>query len=375
MQKSFIGAGSLNNLRSIIDKHNAKKVLIVTGKKSFSLSGAQAKIKKILSDIEVIVFNDFQLNPKIENVINGIQLVNFESPDLIISIGGGSALDMAKLINILAAQDHSNILDYIKTPGLINKKGVPLVAIPVTTGSGSQSTHFAVLYINNVKYSVAHNFIMPDYAIVDAELAYSLPGRVIASSGMDALSQAVESYWSVKSTDKSKKYASEAILLIIHALKDAVSGDRQAIRIMSKAAHLSGKAINITTTTAPHAISYPITTFFGVSHGHAVALILGYFFEINSNVKEYQVLDPRGENYLLRTMHELFGMFGSKNAKECFLIWQDIMKSVGLESSFNKIGIKSQGDKKIVTDNVNSQRLNNNPVKINSEIIRQLLSN
>ncbi|MBT3346935.1 MAG: phosphonoacetaldehyde reductase [Thiotrichales bacterium] len=363
----------MSNLKNIIDKHNAKRVLIVAGKKSFSLSGAQVKIKKILSNIEITLFNDFQSNPKIEDVMNGMQLVYLENPDLIISIGGGSVLDMAKLINILAAQDHSNILDVIKKPDLINKRGVPLVAIPTTAGSGSQSTHFAVVYVDNIKYSVAHNFVMPDYAIVDAELAYSLPKYIAASSGIDALSQAVESYWAIKSTDESKKYSSEAISLIIHALQKSVAGDRQAIGIMSKAAHLAGKAINITTTTAPHAISYPITIFFGVPHGHAVALTLGYFFEINSNIKKYKVLDPRGEDYLLKTMHELFDMFGSKNAKECFFIWQDIIKSIGLELSFNKIGINSQSDKKMVTNNVNFQRLDNNPVKVNSKIIREVI--
>ena len=85
-QISFIGTGSLSNLKNIIDKHNAKRVLIVAGKKSFSLSGAQVKIKKILSNIEITLFNDFQSNPKIEDVMNGMQLVYLENPDLIIKV-------------------------------------------------------------------------------------------------------------------------------------------------------------------------------------------------------------------------------------------------------------------------------------------------
>ena len=374
MQKNFKDPGSLINLKAIIESFKVKKVLIVAGKKSFSLSNAEIKIKKILVDREIILFNDFQSNPKIEDVINGIKVVHLEKPDLIISVGGGSAIDMAKLINILAVQDNVNILDYIKNPSLINKKGIPLIAIPTTIGSGSQSTHFAVAYVDSVKYSVAHDYMMPDFAIIDAELAYSLPKHVAASSGMDALSQSVESYWSVKSTDESKKYSSEAISLILSALPKAVNGDKYSIDIMSKAADLAGKAINITTTTAPHAISYPITMFFGIPHGHAVGLTLGYFFEINSNINFHQVNDPRGKEYILKTMHEIFDMFGSKNAKECFFKWQEFMKSIGLETNFQIIGINSKSDKEKVSENVNLQRLSNNPVKVSSEMIMQVIS-
>jgi alcohol dehydrogenase len=375
MQKKFINPGSLFNLKAIIDSLEVKKVLIVAGKKSFSLSGAEQKIKQILANTEIIIFNDFQSNPKIEDVVNGIKIFKSEKPDLIISVGGGSAIDIAKLINILAVQDNANVLEYIKNSNLINKKGIPLIAIPTTIGSGSQSTHFAVAYVDSVKYSVAHDFMMPDFAIIDAELSYSLPKNVTASSGMDAFSQAIESYWSVKSTDESKKYSSKAISLIISALPEAVNGDKHSKDIMSKAADLAGKAINITTTTAPHAISYPITMFFGVPHGHAVALTLGYFFEINSNFKENKVIDPRGEDYVLESMHEIFTMFDSKNAEECFIFWKNFMKSIGLETSFNKIGLISDYDKKRVTENINLQRLNNNPVSVSSNLIMKIISN
>jgi alcohol dehydrogenase len=373
MQKNFIGVGSLNNLRSIIDKHNAKKVLIVTGKKSFLLSGAQEKIKEMLSDIEVVAFHDFQSNPKIEDVIKGVRLARSRHSDLIIAIGGGSVIDMAKLIRILSCQNNNNIIHFINNPKLILSKGVPLVAIPTTFGSGSEATHFAVVYIEKKKHSLAHGCITPDYSILDSELSYSLPKELAASSGIDALSQAVESYWSIKSTPISKKYSLEAISLIIHTLKRAILGDKHSINDMLRASNLAGKAINITTTTAPHAISYPLTTFFGIQHGHAVALILGYFFEINSSTDKYKVQDPRGEKYLLKTMNELFDVFSVNTPKECFEAWQNLMKSIGLETSFCKMGVCSNSDRKIITNNVNLQRLSNNPVEICDKVIAQIL--
>ena len=375
MQKSFIGTGSLNNLRSIVDKYSANKVLIVTGRKSFASSGAQEKVKKILSNTDVVIFNDFKNNPKIEDVIKGVLFARLEIPDLIVSIGGGSVIDMAKMIRVLSSQNNNNTFELINSPESIKNKGVPLVAVPTTYGSGSEATKFAVVYIDGIKLSLSHDYIVPDYVILDPCLNYSLPKKTAASCSMDALSQAVESYWSIKSTPESKICAKKAISLILPVLKKAVHGDHSAIFIMLKAANLSGKSINITTTTAPHAISYPLTTFFGVQHGHAVALTLGYFFEINSNIDEYKVQDPRGREYLFNTMHELFNMFSVSSAKECFTVWKNIMKSIDLETNFNKLGICSHNDRKMILNNINLQRLGNNPVKICNRTIEQIISN
>ena len=112
---------------------------------------------------------------------------------MIIAIGGGSVIDMGKLINILDAQSNKNVSQLIKNSALVQSKGLPLIAIPTTFGTGSEATHFAVVYINKVKYSLAHSYILPDYAIVEPALSYKLPSKIAATSAMDALSQAVES--------------------------------------------------------------------------------------------------------------------------------------------------------------------------------------
>ena len=373
MQKSFMETGGLINLNGIVNKHGAKKVLIVVGKESFVLSGAQEKIKQILNNIEIIVFDDFEPNPKIEDVIKGIKLVRLKKPDLIVSIGGGSVIDMSKLIRILTPQSDDDYLNYINNPITLSDKGLPLVAVPTTFGSGSEATHFAVVYIDNKKYSLAHHYVKPDYSIIDAELCYSLPHYASASCGMDALSQAVESYWSIKSTDESKEYAMEAISLINSVLYDAVCGDKKARCIMLKAANLAGKAINISTTTAPHAISYPLSIFFGISHGHAVSIILGSFFVVNSNYKDYKVSDPRGIDHLKETMNNLFDIFSVKDAYQCKENWECLMKKIGLTINLNELGITSNDDKQLILDHINIQRLSNNPVEITNEILSKVL--
>jgi alcohol dehydrogenase len=372
-KKIFIGINSIEKVNEIIKSVNASSVLLVTGKQSYISSNAKSKLDKILSNIYTKIFNKFEVNPKIEDVFTGVKIIHKTKFDLIIAIGGGSVIDMAKLINILAVQKDSNLVKYIHNSSIITEKGLPLVAIPTTAGTGSEATHFSVVYIDSIKYSLAHSFMLPDYAIVDAELSYNLPPYITASSGIDALSQAIESYWSIKSTKESKNFSSIAIVLILEALQDAVKGNKRARIIMSRASYIAGKAINITTTTAPHAISYPITTYYGLQHGHAVALTLGCFFEINYNFIDVDVVDCRGAEYVRNTMKELYSMFGAKSASECRLKWNNLMDSLELERNLNNFKIKSEYKIDKIINNVDLKRLSNNPVRVSESDLKKCL--
>ena len=373
-QKEFIGTNSINQIREIIAENNANKILLVTGKKSYISSNAKSKLDRLLSNVHIKQFNKFEVNPKIDDVFTGIKAIHSTKFDLIIAVGGGSVIDMAKLINILAVQKDSNLVKYIDNSSLITEKGLPLVAIPTTAGTGSEATHFSVVYVDNVKHSLAHHFMLPDYAIIDAELSYNLPSYIAASSGIDALSQAVESYWAVKSTKKSKEFASEAITLILGALKDSVKGDQDARIIMSKASYISGKAINITTTTAPHAISYPITAYYGLQHGHAVALTLGCFFEINYNFQDADVVDRRGAEYVRQIMEEVYNMFGVSSALECKIKWNNLMDAIGLKSNIKAFKKLSNYEVKKIINNINPKRMSNNPVHVSKIDLEKCLT-
>ncbi len=364
MKKVFFGRGSLKKIQSIVEEINAKRILLVTGKESFILSGAKMKIDELLKGVETIVFNDFQPNPRLKDAERGIRILKQKDVDLIVSIGGGSVLDMAKLINILAAQDSLKFFDIVKKSNLISSKGVPLVAIPTTAGSGSQATHFAVVYVDSIKYSLSHIYMLPDYVIVDPLLGYNMPKKLAASSAMDALSQAIESFWSVGSTKKSRRYSAKAIKLILPVLrKSFVSNNNETNDIMALASHLSGKAINISKTTAAHALSYPITAYFNIQHGHAVALTLSKFFIINSSSK-YKVIDKRGKHHVVKIMDKLFNILGVGCAKEAELLWKRLLTSVDLSYNLKEIGITSHSDIKKIVENVNIERLGNNPVEI-----------
>ena len=145
-QEKWIDKGAINKVAQILKKKNYKRIFLLTGKSSYELSGAKSKIESLLAEKEFVRFFNFSQNPKIEDAIEGIKELKSFSPDLIIAIGGGSVIDMAKVINILSA--NTGDLEFkIKNNQVLEKKACDLVAIPTTAGTGSESTHFAVLYI------------------------------------------------------------------------------------------------------------------------------------------------------------------------------------------------------------------------------------
>lgn len=312
-QEEYFGFKCVDNLKAILHKRVIENIFMVTGKNSFCACGADTALNEILGSKNVYRFSDFMKNPQLSDVEKGIDCFNKNKCDAVIAVGGGSVIDMAKLINIFAFQEEDAI-NYIKGKRKINNKGKFFIAIPTTSGSGSESTNFAVVYIDKIKYSVVHENMLPDVAIIDPQFTTKLPSRVTATSGMDALCQAIESYWSVNSTIESKKYAKEAIKLAMDNLSKAVNDPTRISREnMAKAAHLAGKAINISKTTASHAISYPITAYFNVSHGHAVGLTIGDFLIYNYNVNENDIVDKRGVTYVKKTINEINNLLGSND--------------------------------------------------------------
>ncbi len=152
-----------------------------------------------------------------------------------------------------------------------------------------------------------------------------------------------------------------------------IEKDADAKDLMSLGANLSGKAINISKTTAAHAISYPISTYFNVPHGHAVGLSLGCFFEINSDFDSHGINDFRGSSYLTSTMLQLFKLFGAADPSDCKLLWYKMMNNIGLETNISKLGICSSDDIDLISNNVNLERLSTNPVVVSEEKLKNIL--
>lgn len=371
----YIGFNSIERLEKILKKNNFRKIFLITGRKSFKSTDIKKIIFDILEEYDFYHFNDYTINPKVDDIKKGLDLFRKEKCDVIVAIGGGSVIDIGKCISLFST-NQGNIEDFILKKVKIKQRGIPLIRIPTTAGSGSEATHFAVVYIGKIKYSLAEpKYMQPQFVIVDAQFTLSLPNNVSAVSGMDAFCQAIESYWNIDSTRKSKKYAKKAIGLIINnILKVVKNPDKKSRFNMSLAANFAGKAINITKTTACHAISYPITSFFNVPHGHAVALSLPSMIVFNSEVSRKDILDPRGVKYVKKTMKEIISMIGATTFNEAKELITQLMEDIGLETKLKNLGIKTEEDINLIIKNgFNPNRVKNNPRKLTEAELRKIL--
>ncbi|MCK4752347.1 MAG: phosphonoacetaldehyde reductase [Planctomycetes bacterium] len=373
-QKEYIGFESLKQLALALSELSAKRIFLVTGENSYSISGAEKYLTELLSDYEIKRFYDFSSNPKIEEANKGIELFRRAEFDTVVAVGGGSVIDMAKLINFFAVNG-LNIRKYLKAPPDRIYHPKPLIAIPTTSGSGSEATSFAVLYVNKEKLSVDNEFILPDIAIVDPNLTMSLPKYITAATGIDALSQAVESYWSINSTNESKELAKNAIELIMENIVTATNNPSPPSRLaMARAANLAGKAINITRTTAPHAISYPLTSYFGIPHGHAASLTLSSILKYNAGVNDDDVLDVRGSEYVREVLNELAFLLGAKDIIGAREQLDGLMEKIGLETKLSMLGVRTERDiETIIKNGFNPTRIKNTPRRLTHKALRKIL--
>ena len=341
-QKAYIGVDCLNNLHSILKAHNPKKVFLVRGKKSYQLCGAESVINESLSKYspEVFTYSDFEENPKLEDVQKGLSYLETFNPDIIIAIGGGSVLDISKLIRFF----HSYDGDPIGTDFNKKKELLPLLALPTTAGTGCEATHFAVMYKNKVKYSVEHDDVLPDYAFVYPPFTYNNPPYLTACTGFDALAQGIEAFWNVNATKESDEYAIKAIKLLWPNLPLAVNNPTNKIRNkVAEGAYWAGKAINITKTTAPHAFSYYYTSYFNINHGEAVAITFPAILRVN-----ILSLSNDKQNFLLQ------------NGIDTNTVIELINKIFNWKSHLNLLNNHLD----VMMKNVNPNRLRNNPSTI-----------
>jgi alcohol dehydrogenase class IV len=372
-QTVYIEPGAIARVQDILKAQSPQSVFLVADPDAYEASGAQSTLSPILEKYPVNGFSTFQPNPKHADIERGVKHFHHHPGDLLIAVGGGTAIDVAKLIGICAAHKTptQKILDG-STP--ITQPGPPLIAIPTTAGTGSEATHFAVVYIKERKYSLAHAYILPDYALVDSELTASLPPSLTAHTGLDALCQAVESLWSVHATDQSTMFAEQALTLVRDNLERAVHHPTPEIRSsMSQAAHLSGRAINISKTTAPHAISYTLTSRFKVPHGLAVALTLGAILVYNSQVTNQDATDPRGPKHVQKTISKINRLLGYTNALESRQKIHALMRTIGCPTTLREVGVQTHSDIQALVDNVNIERLSNNPRALTAETLRNIL--
>ncbi len=369
MLGDFVGFGALNQALQRLEGTKFRKIFVVAsqeGWRRFNPNG----IRSFFAEREIELYPEFSNNPEFSEILRGAARVRAFQPDLIVALGGGSAIDVAKMIK---AEIFTRLpYDAIKPESLKpSGSGPPLVAIATTAGSGSEATQFAVFYLGGVKQSLSHPSLRPEMAVVDPELTYTLPPDQTAATGFDALSQAVEAYWASASTPEAKEFATAAIKYVVPNIYNVVHAPDPGSRYhLAQAAHLAGKAINITRTTMPHALGYHLTKRYGLPHGHACALTLPYFFVLNLDPAA-MVIAPCGEEEHKKTMERIFSLLGQGSGEDSFVFWRNLMRSCGLAVDWDEIGLTTVDQMQELIATMNPERMRNHPVAIGAERLEE----
>jgi len=341
------------DFRKILRLENASRIFLVCGKSFLN----QKLYNEVISNLgfKIIIFTDFEPNPKYESVVRGIKAYKESDSDFIIAAGGGSAIDVAKCIRYYCKCDTDTYLLNQNVDG----SGPSLLAIPTTAGTGSESTEFAAIYVDGIKYSVSDSSNLPKYVCLDSELLNSLPLNQRKVTMLDALCHSIEAFWSVNSTDESKSYSSRAIKTILENYKGYIENNKEANGSMLEAANIAGRAINIAKTTACHAMSYVLTSHYGTAHGFAVSLFISSVWNfINEHTNRCS--DERGCEYLSSNMKELETLITPTK-------FDEIVNSLELKKP--ELKNETAGDLAL---KVNEARLKNTPVRMYQEDIEKI---
>jgi alcohol dehydrogenase class IV len=374
---TIIAPGAVARLGEALKTIDATALVLVTGAGSYTRSGARAAIEPQLDGFAVELVNGFSPNPTVEEVAAGLDAVERASvhgPPVIIGVGGGSAMDMAKLLAAAAAQEQP-LGELLPAGATLAPTDATLILIPTTAGTGSEATHFATVYKGTQKYSVAHPSLRPRWALVDPDLCASLPPAITASTGVDALCQGIESLWAVGSTEASRAHASAAIARAMAHLEAAVLAPTPESRLgMCEAANWAGRAIDVSKTTACHALSYGLTIRWDVPHGHAVATSLGEMLVFNSKTSEVDVVDPRGIEHVREVMATVVRLLGGRDPEDAKRRFNDLMCRLDLVLNLSALGAGEADDRRWLASQVNVERLGNNPRRMGAPELDALLS-
>jgi phosphonate metabolism-associated iron-containing alcohol dehydrogenase len=323
--KVIFGLGSLVHLKDII---NFKCILLVTSA-SQKKNGMADKIKIMLKNSEVILFDEVRSNPTLIQIDHCAKKISNNKIDCIISLGGGSVIDTAKALSlILANPKKSSIVEYLNPKHSFSENGaLPHFSIPTTGGSSSEVTPFLTLWdsILHRKISINDECIFPAYAILDPELTLGLPGKASVSSGLDAISHALESIWNKNSNNITHSLAKKSLELSLFTIERMHHDltDVNARANMMQASILAGFSISQTKTGLAHSISYPLTANYNLDHGIACSFSLVELFKFN-----YQFDDGRLDDML---RHLKF-----KNANEFIGFLDSLFHSLKIKKYFQE---------------------------------------
>lgn len=340
----------LNRLNNIFETEGISKVLLVCDS---AFDYLQTKEEYLKMNVQYVMFNQFTPNPLYEDVVKGVDVFRNNQCDAIIAIGGGSSIDVAKCIKLYSSMEDAKV--YLDQE--YKENDVTLIAIPTTSGTGSESTRYAVIYYEGKKQSVTHDSIVPKYAILDYRNLVTLPLYQKKCTMLDAMCQSIESWWSVNATEESREYSRQALNTLMYNMKDYLANKDDGNAQMLEASNYAGKAINITQTTAAHAMSYKLTSLYGIPHGRAVFMCLPFIWKL---MEERSILP------------DVFGDIAYTLGGACVADAIGYLESLNEQMFENDKVIMNEGDIDLLVKSVNLTRLKNNPLELTEDMIRSL---
>lgn len=353
---SYTGWGALEHLVEEVRKFNVQRILLVTDP---FLEGIGI-VKRVTEPLEqagfkVDIYKDVVPEPPLSVGEKLVAYARQSQSELVIGLGGGSALDLAKLAGIITVHE-GNVEDYLNLTGSkkITKKGLPTILIPTTSGTGSEVTNISVLSLETTKDVVTHDYLVADVAIVDPELTISVPAKVTAATGVDALTHAVEAYVSKNASVVSDALALQAIRLISQSLRTAVQDGTnvQARTDMSYGSYLAGIAFFNAGVAGVHALAYPLGGQFHIAHGDSNAVLLPYVMGYIRSSCEKRMKD------IYNAMGFSSNQLSQQQASyKCVDELKRLVEDVGIPSTLQGFNITADALESLTTDAVKQTRI------------------
>jgi alcohol dehydrogenase class IV len=353
---THIGWGAIDQLITEVKKFNPKKTLVVSDPVLKQIGIIELVTKPLVNEgFAFDLYTDIIPEPLLET---GQQLVDYARNgdyDLIIGLGGGSALDLAKLAAIFITND-GDVGNYLNLSGskTLQQKGIPKILIPTTSGTGAEVTNISVLALSNTKDVISNDFLIADVAIVDPQLTVSVPAKVTAATGADALTHAIEAFISVNANQYSDGHALQAIKLISGSLRRAVKNgsDKEARTDMAYGSYLAGLSFFNAGVGAIHALAYPLGGQFHIPHGDSNAVLIPYVMKyIRSTcfVKMGVIYEAMGG--------DVNGMSPEEASFKCIDSFVSLLSDIGIPNTLQGFDIPKSALEQLTIDGAKQKRL------------------
>lgn len=358
-QNIKFGAGTLDLLPDLAKELGKSKGYIISGP-HLNKIGMVAKCRKALKNagMESECFTETEGNPSTDTVVKATEGFKKSNADFIVAFGGGSPLDVAKAVAVLATYG-GNIVDY-EGAGKVMGPVVPMIAIPTTAGTGSEVTAFSVItdHSRNYKLTVVSNYLLPAYVILDPDLIATVPANTAAACGIDAMVHALEAYISKVASPFSDIFAREALRLIGGSIRDYVA-DRSnpaACESMMVGSLFAGIAFSHARLGNVHAMSHPVSAYFDVPHGVANAILLPTVVDFNKDAA-----DPEKYRYIYGCISKDMGADINFTPDMLATEIRMLNYELGILPTLSDIGVTSDKFEQMADDAMKSGNIQCNP--------------